>query len=107
MTEDGYEGFMVDLVEEICGLGNMTFSLVHSLDDRYGVEQGPGGGWSGLVGMLLRNEIDVIAADLTLTSSRLAVMDFSKPFMSSSITLLLRVSQLHCKPSQVSTLIFK
>ena len=87
----------MDIVEEISGLTNLTYRLVESEDDRYGVEQSAGGGWTGLVGMLLRNEIDVIAADLTITASRLAVMDFSKPFMSSSITLLLRVSQLHCK----------
>ena len=72
-------------------LGNFTYSLVESQDDRYGVEQSSGAGWTGLVGMLLRNEIDVIAADLTITASRLNVLDFSKPFMSSSITLLLKV----------------
>lgn len=96
-TDEGYEGFIVDLVEDISGLSNLTYSLVESVDDRYGVEQGPGAGWTGLVGMLLRNEIDLIAADLTITSSRLAVMDFSKPFMSSSITFLLRVSQVQYK----------
>lgn len=42
--------------------------------------------------MLIRNEIDLIAADLTVTAARLTVMDFSKPFMSSSITFLLQVS---------------
>ena len=46
----------------------------------------------GLVGMLMRDEIDLIAADLTVTAARLRVMDFSKPFMSSSITFLLQVS---------------
>ena len=90
-TEGGYEGFIVDLVEEMSALGNFTYSLLESRDDRYGVEQRAGGDWTGLVGMLLRREIDVIAADLTITASRLAVMDFSKPFMSSSITLLLKV----------------
>merc|ERR550519_2459549 len=85
--EGGYEGFIVDIVEEMSVLGNFTYSLVESQDDRYGVEQSSGLGWTGLVGMLLRNEIDVIAADLTITASRLSVMDFSKPFMSSSITL--------------------
>ena len=82
----------MDIVGDISALGNFTYELVESVDDRYGVEQGLGG-WSGLVGMLRRNEIDVIAADLTVTSSRLEVMDFSKPFMSSTITLLLKVKQ--------------
>ena len=45
--------------------------------------------------MLLRNEIDCIAADLTVTAQRMTVMDFTKPFMSSSITLLLKVSQVY------------
>ena len=97
--EGGYEGFIVDIVEEMSALGNFTFSLVESQDDRYGVEQREGGGWTGLVGMLLRQEIDVIAADLTITASRLSVMDFSKPFMSSSITLLLKVILLLTKSS--------
>ena len=97
--EGGYEGFIVDIVEEMSALGNFTFSLVESQDDRYGVEQSSGGGWTGLVGMLLRQEIDVIAADLTITASRLSVMDFSKPFMSSSITLLLKVILLLSKSS--------
>ena len=72
-------------------LTNLTVELVPSTDDRYG-SVGPAGLWSGLVGMLLRSEVDCVAADLTVTAARLAVMDFSQPFLSSSITLLLRVS---------------
>ena len=44
--------------------------------------------------MLLRNEIDCIAADLTVNAERTEVLDFANPFMSSSITLLLKVSQI-------------
>ena len=36
-------------------------------------------------------EIDVIAADLTQTWSRMAIVDFSKPFLATSLTLLLKV----------------
>ena len=38
-------------------------------------------------------EIDMIAADLTVTWTRMSVIDFSKPFLASSLTLLLKVSQ--------------
>ena len=37
-------------------------------------------------------EIDMIAADLTETWSRMAVVDFSKPFLATSLTLLLQAS---------------
>ena len=36
-------------------------------------------------------EIDVIAADLTQTWSRMSIVDFSKPFLATSLTLLLKV----------------
>ena len=101
MTSEGYQGFIVDIVEEISGLANLTYRLVESEDDRYGVEQaGARAGWTGLVGLLLSKEIDVIAADLTVTASRLTVMDFSQPFMSSSITFLLKVSECWKSPSK-------
>ena len=88
-------------------MNNFSYDLFPSVDNRYGIEN-ESGSWNGefqlykimlsrdfiqgLVGMLMRNEIDLIAADLTVTAARLKVMDFSKPFMSSSITFLLRVS---------------
>ena len=40
----------------------------------------------------ISKEIDVIAADLTQTWSRMAVVDFSKPFLATSLTLLLKVT---------------
>ena len=41
---------------------------------------------------MIFKEIDVIAADLTQTWSRMAVVDFSKPFLATSLTLLLKVT---------------
>ena len=82
------------------------FSIVLSDDSQYGVEEEPGN-WTGLIGMVQREvawkftkisinaifkEIDVIAADLTQTWSRMAVVDFSKPFLATSLTLLLKVT---------------
>lgn len=72
-------------------------------DGQYGVEEG--GNWTGLIGMLQRGvraltvhtldtltqEVDLIAADLTQTWSRMEVVDFSKPFLATSLTLLLQV----------------
>jgi len=85
----GYEGFIKDLVEDICKKQGFSYTFVLSRDNKYGVDTG-GGNWSGLVGMLINGDIDMIAADLTVTWSRMSVMDFSKPFLYSSLTLLLK-----------------
>ena len=46
--------------------------------------------WNGLVGMVVDNEIDMIAADLTITSQRHEVLEFSVPFLSAHLTVLLK-----------------
>ena len=49
---DGYEGFIKDLLEEISNVQGFTYELVLSVDNKYGVNSG--GNWSGLVGMVQR-----------------------------------------------------
>jgi len=86
---DDYQGFIWDLLNHIAESQGFDFSIVLSDDSQYGVEEEPGN-WTGLIGMVQREEIDVIAADLTQTWSRMAVVDFSKPFLATSLTLLLK-----------------
>lgn len=92
-----YEGFIKDLLEEISTVQGFSYELILSVDNKYGVDNG--GNWSGLVGMLQRGEIDMIAADLTVTWSRMSAIDFSKPFLASTLTLLLK------DPSEYSVLL--
>jgi len=87
-----YEGFIAELVNEIAQKEGFNYTFISSIDNRYGIEDVSSGIWNGLVGMLLRREIDCIAADLTVTAARLSVLEFSEPFMSSSIKFLLKDS---------------
>merc|ERR1711990_1283802 len=86
---DAYQGFIWDLLNHIAESQGFDFSIVLSDDSQYGVEEEPGN-WTGLIGMVQREEIDVIAADLTQTWSRMSIVDFSKPFLATSLTLLLK-----------------
>ena len=43
-----------------------------------------------MIGMLQNGEADMIAADLTVTSKRMEVLDLTMPFMSVPLTVLLR-----------------
>lgn len=60
-------------------------------DGKYGSEnQNVAGGWDGIVGELVRREADIAIASMTITSERERVVDFSKPFMSLGISIMIK-----------------
>lgn len=60
-------------------------------DSNYGAENPEvKGGWDGIVGELVRNEADMAIASMTITSERERVIDFSKPFMSLGISIMIK-----------------
>ena len=66
----GYHGeIWKDLTKEI----QLNFSLVQSY--LYGSQKE--GDWTGMIGMLHRNEADIAVADFTTTKERYEVVDFS------------------------------
>ena len=61
-------------------------------DDYYGVVE-KNGKWNGMMGMLQRGEVDLIAADLTVSLERQQAVDFTVPFYEDSVTILLPKSR--------------
>lgn len=60
-------------------------------DGKYGSENpNVAGGWDGIVGELIRREADIAIASMTITSERERVIDFSKPFMSLGISIMIK-----------------
>lgn len=60
-------------------------------DGQYGAENPDvKGGWDGMVGELVRKEADIAIASMTITSERERVIDFSKPFMSLGISIMIK-----------------
>lgn len=85
-----FEGFIKDLLDEIKNVSSFDYTLQLSEEETYGQEYNGSGYWTGLIGMAQRQEIDVIAADLTVTWKRKKVLDFSMPFMASTLTVLMK-----------------
>ena len=48
------------------------------------------GSWNGMIGEALNGNVDIIAADLTITSERAKVLEFTVPFMSAYTTIISR-----------------
>ncbi|ELU06117.1 hypothetical protein CAPTEDRAFT_137115 [Capitella teleta] len=89
--EQNFIGFIPDLMQEISEIAR--FSYEFRLYSRYGAPVGKGG-WNGMVKALIPNEdnnteVDIAAADMTITHLRRTVVDFSHPFNDLGLTVLI------------------
>lgn len=88
---DRYEGYCKDLADLIAKNMNINYIIKIVSDSRYGGRnEGAPQGWDGMVGELIRQEADIAIAPLTITSARERVIDFTKPFMSLGISIMIK-----------------
>ncbi|XP_021957129.2 glutamate receptor ionotropic, kainate 2 isoform X2 [Folsomia candida] len=87
------EGFCVDLAHHLAKLVGFHFKFKLVSDGRYGRPGPLNGQWDGMVGEIVRGEADIALADLTVTSARQSVVDFTTPFMHTSLAALYKVKQ--------------
>ncbi|XP_022787790.1 glutamate receptor 4-like isoform X1 [Stylophora pistillata] len=94
-NEDGdfpyYEGYCIDLLDELAKRLKFTYEMYSSPDGMYGAEL-ENGTWNGMVGELVGKRADIAVASLTVTESREKVVDFSVPFMYYSREILIKKS---------------
>ncbi|CAL1261784.1 unnamed protein product [Larinioides sclopetarius] len=88
---DVFEGYCKDLADLIAETLKINYVLKLVNDSAYG-GQDPNSpvGWNGMVGELIRKEADIAIAPLTITSARERVIDFTKPFMSLGISIMIK-----------------
>ncbi|XP_050512896.1 glutamate receptor 1 [Diabrotica virgifera virgifera] len=88
---DQFEGYCKDLANLIAQKLGINYELRIVKDGKYGAENHEvKGGWDGMVGELVRQEADMAIAPMTITSERERVIDFSKPFMSLGISIMIK-----------------
>ncbi|ESO10960.1 hypothetical protein HELRODRAFT_190246 [Helobdella robusta] len=86
---DRYEGYCADLAKKIADFVGFTYTIKPVNDTKYG-QKGENATWNGMVGELIRHEADLAIAPLTITADREQVIDFSKPFMSLGISIMIK-----------------
>ncbi|XP_062608143.1 glutamate receptor 2-like isoform X1 [Saccostrea cucullata] len=99
---DLYEGYCVDLiaaVSEMCG--NFKYTIRPNKDSVYGTKEN--GTWTGLIGELVQGKADLAVAPLTITKQREEDIAFSKPFMNSGISIMIKKPEIQ-KPGVFSFL---
>ncbi|KAK9399075.1 glutamate receptor 2 [Crotalus adamanteus] len=88
-----YEGYCVDLAAEIAKHCGFKYKLTIVGDGKYGARDAETKIWNGMVGELVYGKADIAIAPLTITLVREEVIDFSKPFMSLGISIMIKKPQ--------------
>ncbi|KAI1724623.1 ligand-gated ion channel domain-containing protein [Ditylenchus destructor] len=85
-----FEGYCIDLLKLLSDrIEDFNFEIFLSAGNKYGAKQ-PDGSWDGAVGYLLRGEADMSVASLTINQDRERVVDFSKPYMTTGISIMIK-----------------
>lgn len=87
---DLFEGFSIDLIDEISQILKFKYEFKIVGDGEYGSMNAKTGEWNGLLGELLNRRADMAICDLTITYEREKAVDFTMPFMNLGISILYR-----------------
>ncbi|XP_051533676.1 glutamate receptor 4-like isoform X1 [Myxocyprinus asiaticus] len=88
-----YEGYCVDLASEIARHIGFKYKISIVPDGKYGARDPETKIWNGMVGELVYGKAEIAVAPLTITLVREEVIDFSKPFMSLGISIMIKKPQ--------------
>ncbi|TSK34914.1 Glutamate receptor ionotropic, kainate 3 [Bagarius yarrelli] len=86
---DRFEGFCIDLLKELAGILGFAYEIRLVPDGKYGFQDDKGQ-WNGIIRELLEHRADLAVAPLTITFVREKVIDFSKPFLNTGISIVYR-----------------
>ncbi|KAG7513741.1 glutamate receptor ionotropic, NMDA 3B [Solea senegalensis] len=81
-------GYCIDLLEKLAEDLGFEFDLYIVGDGKYGAWKA--GRWTGLVGDLLNGLADLAVTSFSINSARSQVIDFTSPFFSTSLGILVR-----------------
>jgi len=82
-----YQGFAIDLMDEISKIVDFDYRMYLSPDGRYGIIKD--NKINGMLGEVYNNRADFAVADLTVTDERKEFIDFTEPFMDSNLVILI------------------
>lgn len=87
---DRFDGYCKDLIDVIAKQLNIKYELRAAEETGYGHrDHKVQGGWTGLIGEVLRKEVDMGLGATLVTAERLEAVDFSQPFMTTGTAALM------------------
>ncbi|XP_037969552.2 glutamate receptor ionotropic, kainate 3 isoform X1 [Plutella xylostella] len=83
-----YEGFGVELIDELSKMNEFNYTFEIQTDGVYGSLDKTTGKWNGMMEKVMDGRVDFAITDLTITAARQKAVDFTSPFMNLGITIL-------------------
>nr|XP_032516938.1 glutamate receptor ionotropic, kainate 2 [Danaus plexippus plexippus] len=87
---DRYEGFGIEIIEELAKMNEFNYTFDIQTDGVYGSYDAKIGKWTGMMEKIMDGRADFAITDLTITAARQKVVDFTSPFMNLGITILFK-----------------
>ncbi|CAI9740384.1 glutamate receptor ionotropic, kainate 3-like [Octopus vulgaris] len=87
----GWEGFCIDILNEMSSTMNFNYILQEPEDKMFGVYDNATHNWTGVIGMAYNNEVDLGIGPITLTAHRFEYIDFTHPFSEDGIGIAYRL----------------
>ncbi|KAK7506246.1 hypothetical protein BaRGS_00002358, partial [Batillaria attramentaria] len=84
-----WEGFCIDMIDEMAFRIGFKYEIIQSEDHLWGAPNGDGT-WNGLVGMAIKNKIDMAIGPISINPERASVVNFTKPYMESAAGIMMR-----------------
>lgn len=85
-----YEGYAIDLIDELSRIVDFDYVFKEVDDGKYGKFDENTKQWNGMIREVMIGKADLAIADLSITSSREDAVDFTLPFMSTGISILFK-----------------
>ncbi|KAL8590665.1 Glutamate receptor ionotropic, kainate 1 [Nucella lapillus] len=89
-SADQFEGFIIDLLNELATMVGFRYRIYLVPDGNYG-NADDDGEWNGMVKELIDLRADLAVAPLTINYVREQVIDFTKPFLNLGISILFKM----------------
>uniref|UniRef100_A0A0B7B4M7 Ionotropic glutamate receptor C-terminal domain-containing protein n=1 Tax=Arion vulgaris TaxID=1028688 RepID=A0A0B7B4M7_9EUPU len=87
-TSGKYEGFLVDLIQKISEKAGFTYKFVQPRESSFGHKDPDN--WFGVIGDVVNKRADIGGAPLAVTAERAEAVDFTRPYLSNSVSLLVQ-----------------
>ena len=87
-SESGFSGMLAEVAEALQSVMNFTLEWTTPEDGNWGTLSPDTGQFDGMVGQLMRNEIDISTSGLTVTAERAHYIDYTRAITLSPVTLV-------------------
>lgn len=87
---DRFEGYAIDLIEELSRIVGFDYVFKEVDDKKYGKFDIELKAWNGMIREVMIGKADLAIADLSITSDREDAVDFTLPFMNTGISILFK-----------------